>query len=76
LWSWHAAEQGPPSGRKPDLAPFDPFRQHLVANLTIGKEDFEDIPILHHAGGWGSAYRIFEGNLERLIEKLNEAMAA
>src|SRR5262249_1013945 len=30
----------------------DRIRQHLVANLTIGREDFEVIDVLHAAGGW------------------------
>jgi type I restriction enzyme R subunit len=52
------------------------IREHLVANLTIGREDFEDIPILHDAGGWGSANRTFDGQLEELLRTLNEAVAA
>ena len=52
------------------------IRQHLVANLSIGREDFEDIPILNDAGGWGSASRAFGGELEKLVEELNAAMAA
>ncbi len=52
------------------------IRQHLVANLTIGRDDFEEIPILSGAGGWGSADRAFGGDLGGLIADLNAAMAA
>jgi type I restriction enzyme R subunit len=52
------------------------IRQHLVANLSIGREDFEDIPVLADPGGWGSANRAFGGELENLIAELNGAMAA
>jgi type I restriction enzyme R subunit len=52
------------------------IRQHLVANLSIGRDDFEDIPILHDPGGWGGANRAFGGELEELIANLNAAMAA
>lgn len=49
--------------------------QHLVANLSIGREDFEDIRILYDSGGWGVANRAFDGGLDWLIEELNAAMA-
>ncbi|MBI1916483.1 MAG: hypothetical protein HYS12_17375, partial [Planctomycetes bacterium] len=52
------------------------WRRPLVANLTIGREDFEEVPILHDPGGWGSANRIFDGQLEDLLRTLNEAIAA
>ena len=52
------------------------IRRHLVANLSIGREDFEDMPILNDAGGWGSAIRVFGGELDKLMEELNAAMAA
>jgi len=52
------------------------IREHLVANLTIGREDFDNVPILNNAGGWGSASRAFGGELDKLVEELNAAMAA
>ncbi|MCI0459126.1 MAG: DEAD/DEAH box helicase family protein [Gemmataceae bacterium] len=54
----------------------DRIRQHLVANLSIDREDFEGMPILHDAGGWGKANRVFGGGLEKMVESLNEALAA
>ncbi len=52
------------------------IRQHLVANLSVGRDDFEDVPVLHDAGGWGAASRAFDGRLDELIDDLNEAIAA
>jgi type I restriction enzyme R subunit len=48
----------------------------LVANLTIGRDDFEVVPILSDAGGWGKADRVFDGTLGELLHSINEAVAA
>lgn len=52
------------------------IRQHLVANLSIEREDFEAIPVLSDHGGWGRADRAFGGKLASLIEELNEELVA
>jgi len=52
------------------------IRQHLVANLSIEREDFEAIPVLSDHGGWGRANRVFEGQLAELVEELNEELVA
>jgi type I restriction enzyme R subunit len=52
------------------------IRDHLAANLSIDRDDFDVIPILEGAGGWGKANKIFEGKLSELIQALNEALAA
>src|SRR6185369_836969 len=36
------------------------IQEHLVANLTIDKDDFEIVPIFTHFGGWGRANRVFD----------------
>jgi type I restriction enzyme, R subunit len=54
----------------------DRIREHLVANLSIDREDFEFAPVLARAGGWKPADRTFEGKLETLLKALNEAVAA
>jgi type I restriction enzyme R subunit len=54
----------------------DRIREHMVTNLSIDRGDFDDIPILYDAGGWGGADKAFEGELSDLIESLNEAVAA
>ncbi|WP_202870274.1 type I restriction-modification enzyme R subunit C-terminal domain-containing protein [Kribbella sp. VKM Ac-2571] len=52
------------------------IRQHLVANLSIERDDFEAIPVLSDHGGWGRANRVFEGRLTELINELNEELVA
>jgi type I restriction enzyme R subunit len=54
----------------------DHIRDHLVANLSIDRSDFDNIPVLANAGGWGRANRIFDGQLAQLITEINEAIAA
>lgn len=52
------------------------IQQHLVQNLSIEIEDFDDAPILEGHGGKGKANRVFDGQLEVLINDLNTAIAA
>jgi type I restriction enzyme R subunit len=52
------------------------IREHLVANLSIDEEDFENVPVLQNAGGWGNANRAFDKKLPAFLKKLNEAVAA
>jgi type I restriction enzyme R subunit len=49
---------------------------HLIANLSIDRSDFEELPVFTRAGGWGPANKAFEGKLEELIKKFNEEIAA
>jgi type I restriction enzyme R subunit len=51
------------------------IRIHLVQNLSIGKDDFDDIPVFSHHGGWGRANKSFDGHLQELLKKVNEAIA-
>jgi type I restriction enzyme R subunit len=52
------------------------IREHLIANLSIDREDFEYIPVLTREGGWAAADRAFDGRLAALIREINEAVAA
>ncbi len=52
------------------------IREHLIANLSIGRDDFDNMPILADAGGWGRANKVFDGKLTEMVETFNEAMAA
>lgn len=52
------------------------IRQHLVANLSIERKDFEAIPVLSDHGGWGRADRVFQGQLAQILEQLNEELVA
>jgi type I restriction enzyme R subunit len=54
----------------------DRIRRHLVANLSIDKPDFDTMPVLNDAGGWGKANRVFDGKLDELLTTFNEAIAA
>ena len=53
----------------------DRIREHLIANLSIDQDDFENVPVLQSAGGWSNAQRAFPG-LPELLRKCNEAVAA
>ncbi len=48
----------------------------LTENLSLGRDDFENVPILYNAGGWRRADRVFDGKLTDLISQINEAVAA
>ena len=52
------------------------IRDHLIANLSIDEADFENVPVLQTAGGWGNANRAFKGSLLTLLTAFNEAIAA
>ena len=54
----------------------DRIRIHLVQNLSISRDDFDDIPVFSHVGGWGRANRAFAGHLPELLRQINEAVAA
>jgi type I restriction enzyme, R subunit len=52
------------------------IRQHLVANLSIDREDFNNVPVLLNRGGWGRANRVFDGDLTDLLDELNRELVA
>jgi type I restriction enzyme R subunit len=54
----------------------DRIREHMIANLSIDKDDFEVVPIFSRFGGWTPANRTFNNNLGTIIRDLNEAIAA
>ena len=54
----------------------DHIRAHLVANLSISKEDFSEIPTLEHLGGWSAAVAAFGGDVTPLLREINEGLAA
>src|SRR5262249_46497951 len=35
------------------------IREHLRENVTIDKEDFENLPVFTRFGGWGRVYHVF-----------------
>ncbi|MDP9224904.1 MAG: restriction endonuclease subunit R, partial [Actinomycetota bacterium] len=52
------------------------IRQHLVANLSIDRDDFDTVPVLSNRGGWGRANRVFDGELADFLEDLNRELVA
>ena len=54
----------------------DRIRAHLIENLSIEQDDFDDLPVFARHGGWGGANRAFDGELPSLMKRLNEAVAA
>ena len=52
------------------------IRAHLVENLSIEQEDFEELPVFTRFGGWGKANRVFGNKLNDLLKQINEAIAA
>jgi type I restriction enzyme R subunit len=52
------------------------IREHLVANLSIDRSDFDDLPVFSREGGWTVANRAFDNRLLDLITQINEALAA
>jgi len=54
----------------------DRIREHLIANLTIEREDFNVLPIFTRDGGWARANRVFNDRLDQFLHRINEAMAA
>src|SRR5713226_9008584 len=41
----------------------DRIREHLRENLSIDKDDFEELPIFNRNGGWGKVYSVFAQKL-------------
>ncbi len=54
----------------------DRIRDHLVENLSIDRDDFENVPVFTRFGGWGRANKTFNNQLDSIINDLNEAVAA
>jgi type I restriction enzyme R subunit len=54
----------------------DRIRAHLVENLSIDRDDFDDMPIFNRLGGWKPANDAWKGQLAPLLAQINEAIAA
>jgi type I restriction enzyme, R subunit len=50
------------------------IKASLIENLTIEKDDFDELPVLSNRGGWGKANQVFGGMLESLLGRLNRAV--
>ncbi len=54
----------------------DYIRQHLIQNLTIDRDDFDNVPILANRGGWRRADSVFDGQLVDLLAAVNKELVA
>jgi type I restriction enzyme R subunit len=54
----------------------DRIKAHLVENLSIDKDDFDELPVFSRSGGWSRANRAFGGRLPEWISEFNQAIAA
>lgn len=54
----------------------DRIRVHLIENLSIDPEDFDDIPALYNHGGLTRARREFGDKLDELLNEINGEIAA
>ena len=53
------------------------IRTHLIANLLIKKEDFDEhITFIHEGASWNRLDHIFDGKLEQILNEINMAVAA
>ncbi|MBS1812386.1 MAG: DEAD/DEAH box helicase family protein [Acidobacteria bacterium] len=52
------------------------IRAHLIENLSIEQEDFEELPVFTRFGGWAKANRAFGNQLGDWLKQINEAIAA
>ena len=51
------------------------IRRHLIANLTIERDDFELIGFQNAGATWGRVNNDFGGVLDEILVRLNEAIA-
>lgn len=59
----------------PQQAWLERITDHLVANLSVSKDDFEELPVFDRHGGWTAANKVFGDQLETLLAELNEEVA-
>ena len=51
------------------------IRDHIVTSLSIEPEDFHHVPFSQR-GGLGKAHQLFGEQLPKLLEELNDTLAA
>jgi type I restriction enzyme, R subunit len=52
------------------------IKEHLITNLTLEEEDFNDIPVFESHGGLGRFKKLFKDDYKMLITEINTAIAA
>jgi type I restriction enzyme R subunit len=53
----------------------DAIKDHIASSLRIEQDDFDDVPF-NGLGGLGKAYELFGDQLGRILEAMNEGLAA
>ena len=57
------------------LAWLEMIQAHIVANLTIERDDFNFVPFAQE-GGIGKVYQLFGEQLWPMLDEINEVLAA
>jgi type I restriction enzyme R subunit len=52
------------------------IKEHLITNLTLEEEDFNDMPVFETQGGLGRFKILFKEDYKKLINEINAAIAA
>lgn len=52
----------------------DRIREHLVQNIAMAADDFDQFPIFSRNGGWRAADKVFGGRLPAMVETINREM--
>lgn len=52
------------------------IEEHLKENLTIDKDDFDNLPVFEQRGGFNKFKKLFKENYKEIILEINEAIAA
>lgn len=72
----HSREGGNPEPFTPQQIHWlEMIRDHIAANLSIDTEDFDYAPFAQE-GGLGKVHQVFGDKLNKIIEELNETLAA
>jgi type I restriction enzyme R subunit len=52
------------------------IKEHLITNLTLEEEDFNEMPVFENHGGLGRFKKLFKEDYKALISEINTAIAA
>jgi type I restriction enzyme R subunit len=52
------------------------IKEHLITNLTLEEDDFNDMPVFENHGGLGRFRKLFKDDYKVLITEINAAIAA
>jgi type I restriction enzyme R subunit len=52
------------------------IKEHLKQNMTLGEEDFKELPVFTDRGGLTRFKKVFPGSYSKIIAEINTAIAA